>query len=116
MPTAAYVRQTMLRLPGVEERFTWDSATFRVSGRIFALLNPSEESVTVKASPAEQQALLAADDTTFSSAPYTGRFGWVRVQLASVDPDHLSELLVEAWRRSAPKLVTAGYSLKEVQS
>lgn len=120
MPTAAYVRQIVHRLPEVEERLTWDSATFRVRGRMFALLNPKEESVTVKAVPAEQRALLASDDQTFAPASYTGRFGWVRVQLASVDPDQLYELLVEAWHRTAPKRVAAGYSgsfarIEEVQ-
>lgn len=120
MPTAMYVRQVVHQLPEVEERLTWDSATFRVRGRVFALLHPKEESVTVKATPAEQRALLASDDQTFAVARYTGRFGWVRVQLASVDPDQLRELLVEAWHRTAPKRITAGYcgsfgSIEEVQ-
>lgn len=110
MPTAAHVRRIVRRLPEVEECLTWDSATFRVRGRMFALLNPKEESVTVKAALTEQRALLASDDQTFAPAPYTGRFGWVRVRLASVDPDLLCDLLVAAWHRTAPKGVTAGYS------
>jgi len=115
MPTAAYVRRIVRLLPEVEERLAWDSATFRVRGRMFALLSPKEETVTAKASLAEQRALQASDGQTFASAPYTGRFGWVRVQLASVDQDQLHELLVEAWHRTAPEYVTAGYSASFVE-
>jgi hypothetical protein len=110
MPTAASVRQVALWLPEVVECVTWDSVTFRVRGKMFALLHPDEQSVTVKATPGEQQALIAADAGTFAPAPYVGRFGWVRAQLASVDSTQLRELLIEAWRQTAPKRVVATYS------
>jgi hypothetical protein len=109
MITSADVRQMIASLPEVEERHTWDSATFRVSGKIFAMLHPSEQRLTVKASPAEQAALLAVDPNTFSPAPYTGRFGWVRFNLASVTTEQLYELLVEAWRQTAPKRLVADF-------
>ena len=109
MPTAECVRRIVHLFPEVEERLTWDSATFRVRDRIFALLGPEEESVTVRARPAEQYALLTSGARTFSPAPYTGRFSWVWVRLASVDPEQLHELLAEAWHQAAPKHVAARY-------
>jgi len=38
-----------------------------------------------------------------------GRFGWVRVDLDAADPDELRSLVVEAWRRTAPKRVVKAY-------
>ena len=106
MPTSADVREIVMALCEVEERLTWESATFRVCGKIFALLHPTEQSVTVKSSKDEQAALLASDANTFAAAPYTGRFGWVRIRLTSIDADLLNELLVDAWRQVAPRRLT----------
>ena len=57
----------------------------------------------------DQAELIAADPETFSVAAYTGRYGWVRVNLSTVDPGELRELIVEAWRRTAPKRAVAAY-------
>jgi hypothetical protein len=93
-----------LGLPQAHERITWGSEhTFRVGEKIFAMGAPESAHVSLKASPEDQSELVAADPGTFSPAPYVGRFGWVRVALASVDPGELAELLTEAWRRTAPK-------------
>jgi hypothetical protein len=40
---------------------------------------------------------------------YVGRHGWVSIQLATVDPAELRELLVEAWRLIAPKRLVTAY-------
>lgn len=53
--------------------------------------------------------LVAARPQTFAVAPYVGRYGWVRVRLPDVDETELRELLVEAWRRTAPKRLIAAY-------
>jgi hypothetical protein len=37
----------------------------------------------------------------------TGGFGWVVVQLEKIDLDELSELVLEAWRLSAPEHLLA---------
>jgi hypothetical protein len=42
-------------------------------------------------------------------AAYTGRYGWIRVTLDRIDADELGELLVEAWRRTAPKRLVTAY-------
>jgi hypothetical protein len=103
MATAADLRRILAPLPAVEERLTWDTSTFRVRGRIFAMIHPSDQKATVKATRSEQAALITTDPLTFAPAPYTGRFGWVTVRLASVDIDDLHDLIVDAWRQTAPK-------------
>ncbi|HEY5835926.1 MmcQ/YjbR family DNA-binding protein [Streptomyces sp.] len=93
-----------LALPGAHERITWGTEhTFRVGEKIFTMGAPEAAHVSLKASREDQSELTAADPDTFSVAPYVGRFGWVRVALATVDPAELSELITEAWRRTAPK-------------
>jgi hypothetical protein len=93
-----------LALPQAHRQITWGSEhTFRVGEKIFAMGAPEGAHVSLKASKEDQAELIAAAPGTFSFAPYVGRFGWVRVALAAVDPDELSELLTEAWRRTAPR-------------
>jgi len=62
-----------------------------------------------RATRQEQAALLAAARETLGTPAYVGRHGWVSVQLATVDPAELRELLVEAWRQTAPKRLVAAY-------
>jgi hypothetical protein len=103
------VRRLAGSLPEVEERETWGEATFRVRGRIFAILSADGAHTSVKAAPEEQAALVGSDPRTFAVAAYTGRFGWVRVTLARVDPAEMRELLEEAWRRTAPRRIVAAF-------
>lgn len=98
-----------LALPQAHRQITWGSThTFRVGEKIFAMGAPEGAHVSLKASKEDQAELIAAAPGAFSPAPYVGRFGWVQAALDAVDPDELSELLTEAWRRTAPRrLVTA---------
>jgi hypothetical protein len=107
----AQVRQWALALPGAEEVFVaeWGHPTLRVNNKMFAAGAPDSTQLSVKASTVEQAELIAADPETFEVAAYTGRYGWVRVNLSTVDPDELRELIVEAWRRTAPKRAVAAY-------
>jgi hypothetical protein len=110
--TAQDVQRILATLLDVEERLTWDAATFRVRDKIFAMIHPSGQKATVKATKSEQAALLAADPATYAPARYTGRFGWVTVQLSSVCVEDLEDLIVEAWRQTAPKRSIATYDSK----
>ena len=103
------LRPVCLALPEAEEKETWGDPTFRVRGKIFAILSEDERSASIKATLAEQAALVATDPSTFGVASHVGRYGWITVKLGRVDPDHLHELLVEAWRQTAPKRLAAAY-------
>lgn len=92
-----------MALPEVEEHVTWGTdVNFRVRNRIFVIGGEDATAVTIKASIATQADLLDLDPATFSRAAYVGRYGWVRVDLARVDPAMLEGLLREAWRSAAP--------------
>jgi hypothetical protein len=105
------VRDWVLALPGGAEVMVaeWGHPTLRVGDKMFASGAPDSPTVTVKASKEEQAELIAADPETYSIAPYVGRFGWVQVQLSRADADELRALVVDAWRRTAPKKLVKSY-------
>jgi len=106
------VRRLALALPEAEERLTWESdITFRVHDKIFAIGGEGADRVSIKAGLETQAELIEMDPRTFAKSAYVGRFGWVTVDLARVDPALLEILLREAWRRTAPKKLAA--TLKE---
>ena len=109
MITAEEFRRAALSLPEAEERETWGHPTFRVRDRLFATLSDDGQLASVKATREEQAALVAAAPETFGVPAYVGRHGWVSVQLATADPDEVRELLVEAWRRTAPRRLAAAH-------
>ena len=39
----------------------------------------------------------------------SGRFGWVRVRLDRIEPDEARELVLDAWRLTAPKRLVREY-------
>ena len=103
MVSADELRQVMRSLPEAEERETWGHPTFRVRDKMFATMSDDGRQATVKATKEEQAALVAAAPGTFGIPAYVGRHGWVSIQLAAVDPAELRELVVEAWRQTAPR-------------
>jgi hypothetical protein len=109
MVSADELRQVMRSLPEAEERETWGHPTFRVRDKMFATMSDDGRQATVKATKEEQAALVAAAPETFGIPAYVGRHGWVSIQLATVDPTELRELMVEAWRQTAPKRLVNAY-------
>jgi hypothetical protein len=109
MVSAEEFRNVVFLLPEAEERKAWGHPTFRVRDKMFATLSDDGRSATVKATREEQAALVAAAPGTFDVPAYVGRHGWVGIQLATVDPSELRELLVEAWRQTAPKRLVNAY-------
>jgi hypothetical protein len=105
-------RRLCLSLPEAEEIETWGEATFRVRGRIFAMGAPEGMSVSVKASLDDQSGLVAMDPKTFAVSAYTGRFGWVSVTLARLEPELGERLIRNAWERTAPKRIARKSSPK----
>jgi hypothetical protein len=102
------VRKLMLGLPGVEEHEGWaGQPAFKVRKKGFVYLSEDESSVMLKALREEQEAMVAEDPETYSSSWAAGRFGWLEADLAAADEDELRELLVEAWRLTAPKFLIA---------
>jgi hypothetical protein len=109
------LRATCLAYPGAHEKETWGDAehggdvTFRVRDRIFVITGPQGGSASIRTTIDQQADLIDTFPGTFRVAPYTGRFGWVVVDLEVVDDMLLREILEGAWRRTAPKAVVAAW-------
>jgi hypothetical protein len=103
------VRRFALTLPEAEEHETWDTATFRVRSKIFMMFSEEERHAWVKSTHDEQRALVAQDADTFFVPPYVGPSGWIGVVIHSVDRDEMEELVIEAWRLTAPKRLLAAF-------
>ena len=109
--TYAQVRDWVLALPGGQEVMVehWGHPTLRVGAKMFAAGTPGSTTVSVKATLEQQAELIAAAPHVYEVAAYTGRYGWVQVSLADADPDELHELIIDAWRRTAPRRLVREY-------
>jgi hypothetical protein len=107
--TMRQLRTWLAQLPEFEERETWGQPTFRVRNKMFGTADEESRAATFKATPEEQAALLEQDAATFGYARYVGKHGWVRIDLSRVDPQQCHEIVVEAWRRTAPKRVVSAW-------
>ena len=104
------VRQLCLALPEAEEKpFGGHTApSFRVRDKLFVTTSEDGASMTLKARPGVQQALVGDDPTRFFVPPYVGTKGWIGVVLGiEQDWDEIEELIEESYRMTAPKRVAA---------
>jgi hypothetical protein len=96
-------------LPGAEHRASANYTAFSVHGKRFGYLWPRTSTVGLKQTISEQLALVAERPDVFEVQFTAGGFGWVVVQLGRIDLDELSELVLEAWRLSAPESLLADH-------
>jgi hypothetical protein len=103
------VREICRSLPETAEKEAWSAPTFRVKKKMFAMFvnhhhGDGRIALWLDAPPGDQELLVAADPVRFFVPPYQGPFGWIGVRV-DLDPDwdEVRELVVDAWRTSAPK-------------
>jgi hypothetical protein len=101
MTTPDDFRRLALALPETEEAPHFESASFRVRGKIVATLDGL--SATLKLPVLVQEALIQSDPDRVSLPIHWSRFGWTTVELAGFEEDRLADLLDLAWRQVAPK-------------
>jgi hypothetical protein len=103
------VREICLSLPETTEKEAWSAPTFRVKKKMFAMFlnqhhGDGRVALWLDAPPGDQELLVGVDPVRFFVPPYQGPFGWIGVRV-DLDPDwdEVRELVVDAWRTSAPK-------------
>ncbi len=98
-------RRLALSLPNAVESAHMNHPDFRVNGKIFATLHyPDDGWAMVKLPPAEQEAFVQLDPTTF--VPITGawgRQGATNVKMKSVKEESLRGALTLAWQLASSK-------------
>jgi hypothetical protein len=106
---AATFRRLALELPGAEEVETWETATFRVRRKIFAMFSDRERDAWVKSTGDEQAALVEMRPEAFFVPAYVGPNGWIGLRVSKVDAEEGRELLIEAWRLTATKRAVGAF-------
>lgn len=106
----ARVRSICGMLPGVvEEIDKFGHTSFRVAKKPFVIIGEDEErlGVSIKAD-LDTQAMLIRDGR-YERTPYVGQHGWVSlVDATKADWAEVEELILDAYRRVAPRRKTRG--------
>jgi len=124
VPSVDDVRRVAATLPGAEERLSGGGCAWFVRRNPFVWESqpwpstPEEVRAIVASEPClgvvlpgleERRALLFGWPEAFlSSGRETGTITVV-VRLGAVDAEHLSELVIDAWRTRAPRYLVAAY-------
>lgn len=95
------------RLPEVLHGETYGTPVLAVRGSFMAILSDDGRSLLVKAEDEDRLALCARNPRAFSPGGPTWNGSTVAVRLSKVDQDDLEEVLLSAWRRSAPPSLIA---------
>ena len=104
---AEEVRVVALSLPETVEQPHFDSASFRVRGHIFVTLPVDGERVHIFVGEDDVHAAVAERPTSCEELWWGKKLSGVKVLLRGADPILVSELIIEAWRRKAPKRLAA---------
>lgn len=97
MLSVAKARSTALSLPEVEERLSHGIPTFRVGGKIFAILREEWKSFVFKLDPDACEALIAARPEIFYIADHYKNYPMVLAHLDKIPVKLFRELLNDAW-------------------
>jgi hypothetical protein len=106
------VRRICLALPGAHEVEAWETPTFRVKNKLFAMYvdadnehHPGVPALWIKSTPVNQEFLLLAKPRRHFKPPYVGPSGWIGVKLNGiVNWGDIESLLRDAYDMTAPKL------------
>jgi len=105
----ARLRPLALALPEASEEPHFDMTSFRVRGRIFATVPPPGEVAHVLVDEASVREAVTSAPEVYEELWWGKRLAGLRVNLAGAEEADVAELLVEAWRRRAPKRLAADY-------
>jgi hypothetical protein len=103
------VREIAHALPGAEEGTSYGTPAFKVRGKLFVRLHQSGDSLVVRIDENSRAMRMRADPTAFYITDHYAKYPWMLVRLAAVARDDLVELLVDAWRQTAPSRLVAEY-------
>jgi hypothetical protein len=99
-------RALALALPGAEEADHWGNPSFRVAGRIFATL-PDSGHLNVMIDPLDVEAAAREEPEACAELRWGKNVSGVRVDLGRASPELVGDLLEAAWRRKAPRRLSA---------
>ncbi|HYO61342.1 MAG TPA: MmcQ/YjbR family DNA-binding protein [Actinomycetota bacterium] len=102
MATWTTVKRLGKKLPEVEESTWFNTPSLKVRKRSFVRLR-EEGVIVVLVDLDEKEALLRAEPDVFFTTPHYDGYPAMLVRLPAISDDELREILIESWRRVAPK-------------
>ena len=109
------LRRICLALPEAHEVEAWGEPTFRVKNKIFAMYasenthhGAGRPGVWIKSKHTVQEIVLRSNPDQYFKPPYVGPGGWTGAFLdRKPDWETIRELLLDAYRMTAPKKLAA---------
>lgn len=89
----AEIRDHCLALEGASEEYPWEHVAWKVKGKIFAIGTEGESTFTFKNTPERQGTLILHPN--IRSAAYTGRFGWITMDVPDDEGLELAKGLID---------------------
>ena len=99
----AFIRNTVMELPGVTEQLCFGTPAFYAGKHIFARLKEDQENLVVHTIEREQW--MQKDPITFFITDHYVNYKYMLVNLERVHPNDLKALLLMAWKNRAPKKI-----------
>ena len=100
------VRAVALELVRTQEHLIRDRIKFRVGRIVYVAISADGTTMGFAFPREERDGLIAsAPGTFFLPIPSELRFHWVESYLSELEPDEMTELVVEAWRMVVPRRV-----------
>lgn len=105
------VRKICVDLPEVEETIDgFGCTTFRVKNKSFVRISETDTVIRLSFKSNHENQDILLQGGRFVKAPYIGHHGWVSVKEGEpIDWVELSELLKEAYLRTAPKQIVGRF-------
>jgi len=111
--TADKFRSLALSLPEAVEGAHMNHPDFRVRRKIFATLGPDETWGMAKLTPDQQEWFMHTEPDVFQPASGAwGRQGATIVQLRKAKQATVQQVLLAAWRNTAPKRLVQQYDTR----
>jgi hypothetical protein len=104
--TVEDVRRLAMTLPRTTEHLIHDRVKFRVGSLVYVSFS-RDETIMGFGFPKEERASLVESEPDKFHLPSASdmRYNWVLVELARLDEDEMTELVLDAWRMVVPKYV-----------
>jgi len=94
-------------LPEVERSISYGTPALKVKGKLFARLKEDGERIAVFVDFMEREALTQENPDVYIVTDHYRDHPMMLVDLEGVPDDELREVLIESWRRRAPRNLVA---------
>ena len=97
------VQKIAAKLPETEESTSYGTPALKVKNKLLARLRNEDDTVVLYTD--DKEGLLASDPSVYFTTPHYDGYPMVVLRLEKISERELREVLTDAWRIRAPKMV-----------